>query len=453
VEAEEVCLDSDDDDDTPVYNPPPKQSHSLDQSQMLRQLMAAQQQHEEQQRHALRQPPIPAMFGRPTPHQAAYLPPSAAVPMGYASNFGGRVPAGYYGLPGYQMPQQQPKRQMREPQALVFRGKTCVLKPFSMLPKALREFGTRPKPAKRADPYADMKGVGGFQGGYGMGLMEGSVQVLTSNPISIPQGYQHSTMGGQFHTAKHHEEVELDDSDVKEDSSILEVLEDSSVQVVSSVEDMDQAPVILDISSLYTGADPSETVMAVNGDSVQAETSMDEYEKEEENHTVAENSAADSVRTGDLIQDALDAVALSADIVDEEVVEAAPVEAAEEAVEASAVPLPDDSTEEATEGSGMYITALDTLGSDIQDHDGTVVVCSTPADATDALAFHIPTADIVNTMATAAAPADIVNKAATAAPAADIVNTAATDAEIVSAESIDDDDDNTLVNSAVLVDQ
>ena len=83
---------------------------------MLRQLMAAQQQHEEQQRHALRQPPIPAMFGRPTPHQAAYLPPSAAVPMGYASNFGGRVPAGYYGLPGYQMPQQQPKRQMREPQ-------------------------------------------------------------------------------------------------------------------------------------------------------------------------------------------------------------------------------------------------------------------------------------------------------------------------------------------------
>lgn len=56
-------------------------------------------------------------------------------------------------------------------------------------------------------------------------------------------------------------------------------------------------------------------------------------------------------------------------------------------------------------------------------------------------------------MATAAAPADIVNKAATAAPAADIVNTAATDAEIVSAESIDDDDDNTLVNSAVLVDQ
>ena len=41
----------------------------------------------------------------------------------------------------------------------------------------------------------------------------------------------------------------------------------------------------------------------------------------------------------------MDAVALSADIVDEEVVEAAPVEAAEEAVEASAVPLPDDSTE------------------------------------------------------------------------------------------------------------
>ena len=34
---------------------------------------------------------------------------------------------------------------------------------------------------------------------------------------------------------------------------LLKVLEDSSVQVVSSVEDMDQAPVILDISSLYTG--------------------------------------------------------------------------------------------------------------------------------------------------------------------------------------------------------
>ena len=58
----------------------------------------------------------------------------------------------------------------------------------------------------------------------------------------------------------------------------------------------------LSISFYLLGADPSETVMAVNGDSVQAETSMDEYEKEEENHTVAENSAADSVRTGDLIQ-------------------------------------------------------------------------------------------------------------------------------------------------------